>query len=147
MSTTTTTAPVKEQHVNEVSVQGQVIGQSPVVADYDHASEVASLLKGMKRAVKLNGDYLVFEKKGDSKKVVFVGYKEINVKDKATGELNPLDAVVLMDEDFNQYVNAGAALVNIFANSNLPQNTPVEIVYQGRDGNVKLYDVHVLTQG
>lgn len=92
-------------------------------------------------------EYIEFNVAGESIRAVFNGIGHITTKDqKNAGQYKQLPAVVLQTKD-GVKLNAGASLVNQFANI-LP-GTAVMVTYKGKEktkgGNeVKTYDVRLL---
>lgn len=98
-------------------------------------------LSKLKPVMTLTADYIELEKPDDKFRGVYVGIGDINVTDKATGELRNLPcARFLIDKQIK--INAGVSLVREL--KNVPQGTSVEIQYLRKDGNVKIYSVTIL---
>ena len=96
--------------------------------------------KNFKTGLSLSPVYKEFEK-GESIKVVFLGFKLLQKKD--NGGIKELPAVIWMDEKQATWVNAGASLVSAF--ESVPEGTAVMITFTGekpvQTGNLKQYEV------
>lgn len=98
-------------------------------------------LTDLKPVMTLTADYIELEKPKDSFRGIYMGTGEINVTDKATGEVRPLTSCrFLVDKQMK--INAGVTLVREC--SNVPTGTPVEVTYLRKEGNVKIYSVALL---
>jgi hypothetical protein len=109
----------------------------------------AENLSNMSAGVSLNPRYYEFENAGDTVRGVFLGFKQLTMTDRATGKPKAVNAVMWMDETKSVFVNAGASLVGIFTEVDVPQFHGVQIEYTGETktksgNNVKIYDVRIL---
>ena len=78
---------------------------------------------------------------------LWLGFKEMNIKDKETGELTPIPAAMwvgIEDGNMKTFINAGVALVNEFKRACLDEGMEIEISYQGKNGDTKVYDITLL---
>ena len=107
----------------------------------------AEKLAGAQRLFNIVPKYREFTKQGDSMRGLWLGFKEMNIKDKETGELTPIPAAMwvgIEDGNMKTFINAGVALVNEFKRACLDEGMEIEISYQGKNGDTKVYDITLL---
>jgi len=98
-------------------------------------------LSKLKPVMNLTADYMELEKPTDSFRGIFIGIGEINVTDKVTGELKSIEASrFLVDKQVK--INAGVSLVR--ETKNVPVGTAVQVTYERKEGNVKIYSIALL---
>lgn len=112
------------------------------------ALEAAEKLEDAEVAFQINSEYFEFKTEGEKVRGVFMGAVPVTFKDKQNpGQYKNETAVRWIGKDRKMYLCAGAALVNELTKAGVNQGTPIEIEYtgKGKDGQVKLYNVSVLT--
>jgi hypothetical protein len=98
-------------------------------------------LSKLKPVMNLTADYIELEKPSYSFRGIFIGIGEINVTDKVTGELKSIEASrFLVDKQVK--INAGVSLVR--ETKNVPVGTAVQVTYERKEGNVKIYSIALL---
>jgi hypothetical protein len=67
----------------------------------------------------------------------------MSITDKATGEMKDLRAARFI---INQkvFINAGAVLISELERANIPVGTPLEVTYERKEGNTKIYSITLL---
>jgi hypothetical protein len=113
-------------------------------SDVTNLNQLMSMSEGLEKltpVMTLTADYIEMVNVGDKFRGVYIGVGEINVTDKATGELKPLVcARFIVDKQVK--INAGVNLVREL--KNVPQGTPIEVEFSKKDGNVKIYSITLL---
>ena len=100
-------------------------------------------LKGMEVLMDLTAEYVELEKTGESFRGVYIGFQDMNITDKQTGESKKLKAArFLIDKKVR--INAGAVLISELHRANVPVGTPLEVTYVRKDGNTKIYSLKLI---
>jgi len=100
-------------------------------------------LKGMEVLMDLTAEYVELEKTGESFRGVYIGFQDMNITDKQTGESKKLKAArFLIDKKVR--INAGAVLISELHRANVPVGTPLEVTYVRKDGNTKIYSIKLI---
>lgn len=140
------TTPVQE------SVPAIVAEESAVPAVPSDSVDNAALLAAMEKSdsldkmqsvMKLTAKYIELEKPSESFRGVFIGMGEINVNDKNTGEVKSIPAARFIINK-QVFINAGAVLVTEINRSGVPVGTPLEVTYERKEGNTKIYSITLL---
>jgi|694.fasta_scaffold07795_33 hypothetical protein len=125
----------------EVQVDLASISQEDFLAAMEK-SESASLKK-MEVLMDLTAEYVELEKAGESFRGVYIGFQEINITDKQSGESKKLKAArFIIDKKVR--INAGAVLVSEIHRAGVPVGTPLEVTYVRKDGNTKIYSIKLI---
>ena len=83
------------------------------------------------------------EKPGESFDGIFIGWQEMGITDKQTGEQKTLKASrFLINKQVK--INAGAVLVNELERAKIAVGTAVRVTYLRKEGNTKLYTLTLL---
>ena len=91
----------------------------------------------------LTAEYVELEKTGESFRGVYIGFQDMNITDKQTGESKKLKAArFLIDKKVR--INAGAVLISELHLANVPVGTPLEVTYVRKDGNTKIYSIKLI---
>lgn len=137
---TTTT----EQAVENTPATTTIV--SPVaVPEMDMAAMVerSATLKGLKPIITLTADYIELEKPSEFFDGIFIGFQDMNLTDKQTGELKTIQAArFLIDKEVK--INAGAVLVAELGRAKISVGTPLRVTYLRKEGNTKLYSLTLL---
>ena len=100
-------------------------------------------LKGMEVLMDLTAAYVELEKVGESFRGVYIGFQDMNITDKQTGEQKRLKAArFLIDKKI--FINAGAVLISEINRANVPLGTALEVTYVRKDGNTKIYSIKLI---
>jgi len=111
--------------------------------DLEAAIEKSNSLNEMRKVMTLTADYIELEKPSESFRGIFAGLQKMSITDKATGEQKELTAARFI---YNQKVviNAGAVLISELQRSAIPVGTPLEVTYERKEGNTKIYSITLL---
>ena len=100
-------------------------------------------LKSMEVLRDLTAAYVELEKVGESFRGVYIGFQDMNITDKQTGEQKRLKAArFLIDKKI--FINAGAVLISEINRANVPLGTALEVTYVRKDGNTKIYSIKLI---
>jgi hypothetical protein len=113
------------------------------VTDFAEAIERSASVDKLKPLMTLTADYIELEKPSESFRGIYVGLQEMNITDKATGELKALKAARFIINK-KIYINAGAVLVGELQRGNIPVGTPLQVTYERKEGNTKIYSITLL---
>jgi hypothetical protein len=91
----------------------------------------------------LTAEYLELEKPSESFRGVFIGFQELTITNKQTGELEPLTAARFIINK-QVFVNAGKVLISEINRAAIPVGTPLEVTYERKEGNTKIYSIALL---
>jgi len=138
MSNTENTQEIAVAANTEIAVTEQ---QLPT--NFSELLEASANVGKLKEVVTLTNAYIELEKPSDSFKGIFVGFIQMSVTDKVTGELRQMSAAQFLI-DKKMFINGGVNLVSQLKKSNVPSGTPVKVTYVRKDGNVKVYELTLL---
>lgn len=138
MENTETTQEIAVTASNEIQV-----AQQQLPTNFADLLEASAGLGKLKEVVTLTNEYIELEKPSDSFKGIFVGFIQMSVTDKVTGELRSMSAAQFLI-DKKMYINGGVNLVSQFKKNSVPSGTPVKVTYTRKDGNVKVYELTLL---
>lgn len=125
----------------EVQVDLASISQEDFLAAMEKSSSAS--LKKMEILMDLTAEYVELEKAGESFRGVYIGFQEINITDKQSGESKKLKAArFIIDKKVR--INAGAVLVSEIHRAGVPVGTPLEVTYVRKDGNTKIYSIKLI---
>lgn len=125
----------------EVQVDLASISQEDFLAAMEKSSSAS--LKKMEVLMDLSAEYVELEKAGESFRGVYIGFQDINITDKQTGESKKLKAArFIIDKKVR--INAGAVLVSEIHRAGVPVGTPLEVTYVRKDGNTKIYSIKLI---
>lgn len=125
----------------EVQVDLASISQEDFLAAMEKSSSAS--LKKMEVLMDLTAEYVELEKAGESFRGVYIGFQDINITDKQTGESKKLKAArFIIDKKVR--INAGAVLVSEIHRAGVPVGTPLEVTYVRKDGNTKIYSIKLI---
>jgi len=100
-------------------------------------------LTSMEVLMDLTAAYVELEKVGESFRGVYIGFQDMNITDKQTGEQKRLKAArFLIDKKI--FINAGAVLISEINRANVPLGTALEVTYVRKDGNTKIYSIKLI---
>jgi hypothetical protein len=119
------------------------VAEQQLPTNFADLLEASANVGKLKEVVTLTNAYIELEKPSDSFKGIFVGFIQMSVTDKVTGELRQMDAAQFLI-DKKMHINGGVNLVSQFKRSNVPSGTPVKVTYLRKDGNVKVYELTLL---
>jgi hypothetical protein len=136
---------MENQNSSIAHVESQVdistISQEDFLAAMEKSDSKA--LKGMEVLMDLTAEYVELEKTGESFRGVYIGFQDMNITDKQTGESKKLKAArFLIDKKVR--INAGAVLISELHRANVPVGTPLEVTYVRKDGNTKIYSIKLI---
>lgn len=138
MSNTENTQEIAVTATTEIAVAEQ---QLPT--NFAQLLEASANVEKLKEVVTLTNEYIELEKPSDSFKGIFVGFIQMNVTDKVTGELRTMSSAQFLINK-KMFINGGVNLVGQLKKSNVPSGTPVKVTYTRKDGNVKVYELTLL---
>lgn len=111
--------------------------------DFISAMEKSANLKKMEVLMDLSAEYIELEKVNEKFRGVFIGFQEMNITDKQTGEMKKLKAARFII-DRKIFINAGAVLISELNRANVPTGTPLEVTYVRKEGNTKVYSIKLI---
>jgi hypothetical protein len=115
----------------------------PAEMDFSAMVERSANLKELKPLITLTADYIELEKPGESFDGIFIGWQDMEITDKQTGEQKNLKASrFLIDKQVK--INAGAVLVKELERAKIVVGTAVRVTYIRKEGNTKLYTLTLL---
>jgi hypothetical protein len=111
--------------------------------DFAAMVERSANMAEMKPLITLTADYIELEKPSEFFDGIFIGFQEMNLTDKQTGEAKSLQAArFLVDKQVK--INAGAVLVAELERAKISVGTPLRVTYLRKEGNTKLYTLTLL---
>lgn len=111
--------------------------------DFAAMVERSANMGEMKPLITLTADYIELEKPSEFFDGIFIGFQEMNLTDKQTGEAKSLQAArFLIDKQVK--INAGAVLVAELNRGKISVGTPLRVTYLRKEGNTKLYTLTLL---
>jgi hypothetical protein len=115
----------------------------PTEMDFQSMVERSARLSELKPMITLTADYVELEKPGEYFDGIFIGWQEMEITDKQTGEAKNLKACrFLIDKQVK--INAGAVLVRELERAKISVGTAVRVLYIRKEGNTKLYTLTLL---
>ena len=115
----------------------------PTEMDFQSMVERSANLSELKPLITLTAEYVELEKPGESFDGIFIGWQEMEITDKQTGEAKNLKACrFLIDKQVK--INAGAVLVKELERAKIVVGTAVRVTYIRKEGNTKLYTLTLL---
>jgi hypothetical protein len=107
------------------------------------AIEKSTKMEKMRKIMTLSAEYIELEKPSESFRGIYVGTQSMSITDKATGEQKTLTAARFI---INQkvFINAGAVLISELQRANIPVGTALEVTYERKEGNTKIYSITLL---
>lgn len=84
-------------------------------------------------------DYWNPDRIGESKKVYFYGFKVLDMPDRNTGELKPLECAILIEKDpesgWTSVSNGAVRLVSALKRAKIQPREAIQITYRGKQQN------------
>jgi hypothetical protein len=116
-----------------------------VSTEVDFASMVerSANMGELKPLITLTAEYIELEKPSEFFDGIFIGFQEMNLTDKQTGEQKSLSAARFLIEK-QVKINAGAVLVAELNRAKIIVGTPLRVTYLRKEGNTKLYTLTLL---
>lgn len=115
----------------------------PATMDFQTMVERSAKLSELKPMITLTAGYIELEKPSEHFDGIFIGYQEMQVTDKQTGESKSLNAArFLVNKEVK--INAGAVLINELERAKITVGTALRVTYLRKEGNTKLYTLTLL---
>lgn len=133
-----------EQEIIKTENVGAIVDATTINQDLlAEAIEKSTKMDKMRKVMTLSADYIELEKPSESFRGIYVGLQKMNITDKATGEMKELRAARFI---INQkvFINAGAVLISELERANIPVGTALEVTYERKEGNTKIYSITLL---
>ena len=135
------------ENQNNQAVETTPANQTPVtISPLENMAELverSAQLGELKPLITLTADYIELEKPSEHFDGVFIGFQDMNLTDKQTGEQKILSAArFLINKEVK--INAGAVLVKELERAKISVGTAVRVTYLRKDGNTKLYSLTLL---
>jgi hypothetical protein len=111
--------------------------------DFAAMVERSANMGELKPLITLTADYIELEKPSEFFDGIFIGFQEMNLTDKQTGEAKSLTAARFLVEK-QVKINAGAVLVAELERAKISVGTPLRVTYLRKEGNTKLYTLTLL---
>lgn len=115
----------------------------PTEMDFSAMVERSAKLNELKPMITLTAGYVELEKPGESFDGIFIGWQDMEITDKQTGEAKTLKASRFLIEK-QVKINAGAVLVKELERAKISVGTAVRVTYIRKEGNTKLYSLTLL---
>lgn len=134
------------ENTQEIAVTANTeiaVAEQQLPTNFTQLLEASASVDKLKEVVTLTNEYIELEKPSDSFKGIFVGFIQMNVTDKVTGELRTMSSAQFLINK-KMFINGGVNLVGQLKKSNVPSGTPVKVTYTRKDGNVKVYELTLL---
>ena len=134
-----------EQQNNVVEMTPTPTNAVAMSNEIDFASMVerSAFLSELKPLITLTAEYIELEKPSEFFDGIFIGFQDMNLTDKQTGELKNLTAArFLIDKQVK--INAGAVLVAELNRAKITIGTALRVTYLRKEGNTKLYTLTLL---
>ncbi len=119
--------------------------QAPAISTMDFGAmvEKSAQLDNLQPLITLTADYIELEKPSEFFDGIFIGFQDMNVNDKQTGEQKIITAArFLINKEVK--INGGAVLVKELERAKISVGTAVRVTYLRKDGNTKLYSLTLL---
>ena len=131
----------QENNVVEITPTNAVAMSNEI--DFASMVERSAFLSELKPLITLTAEYMELEKPSEFFDGIFIGFQDMNLTDKQTGELKNLSAArFLIDKQVK--INAGAVLVAELNRAKITIGTALRVTYLRKEGNTKLYTLTLL---
>jgi hypothetical protein len=131
----------QENNVVEMTPTNAVAMSNEI--DFASMVERSAFLSELKPLITLTAEYMELEKPSEFFDGIFIGFQDMNLTDKQTGELKNLSAArFLIDKQVK--INAGAVLVAELNRAKITIGTALRVTYLRKEGNTKLYTLTLL---
>jgi hypothetical protein len=111
--------------------------------DFTALLDKSESLDKLGKVLTLTAEYMELEKPGETFRGIFVGFYDMNMTDKTTGEQRVIQGARFLANK-QVFVNAGVVLVNELKRGNTAPGTALEILYLRKEGNTKIYQISLL---
>ena len=136
---------MEQQENNVVEITPTPTNAVAMSNEIDFASMVerSAFLGELKPLITLTAEYMELEKPSEFFDGIFIGFQDMNLTDKQTGELKNISAArFLIDKQVK--INAGAVLVAELNRAKITIGTALRVTYLRKEGNTKLYTLTLL---
>ena len=100
-------------------------------------------LSKLKPVLTLTAEYMELEKPSEFFDGIFIGWQDLELTDKQTGENKTLNAArFIVDKQVK--INAGAVLVSELQRAKINVGTALRVTYIRKEGNTKVYTLTLL---
>jgi hypothetical protein len=133
-----------EQEIIKTENVGAIVDATTINQDlFAEAIKKSTSMDKMRKVMTLSAEYIELEKPSESFRGIYVGLQKMSITDKSTGEMKDLRAARFI---INQkvFINAGAVLISELERANIPVGTPLEVTYERKEGNTKIYSITLL---
>lgn len=131
----------QEKNVVEITPTNAVAMSNDI--DFASMVERSAFLSELKPLITLTAEYMELEKPSEFFDGIFIGFQDMNITDKQTGEQKNLPAArFLIDKQVK--INAGAVLVAELNRAKIIIGTALRVTYLRKEGNTKLYTLTLL---
>jgi len=132
----------QQNNVVEITPTQNAVAMSNEI-DFASMVERSAFLGELKPLITLTAEYIELEKPSEFFDGIFIGFQDMNLTDKQTGEQKNLPAArFLMDKQVK--INAGAVLIAELNRAKITIGTPLRVTYLRKEGNTKLYTLTLL---
>ena len=111
--------------------------------DFTALLDKSESLGKLGKVLTLTAEYMELEKPGETFRGIFVGFYDMNMTDKTTGEQRVIQGARFLANK-QVFVNAGVVLVNELKRGSTAPGTALEILYLRKEGNTKIYEISLL---
>lgn len=128
---------------NQVTTTENQIVQSGEITNFAELVLKSESLDKLKPVMTLTASYIELEKPGESFRGVYIGTQTMTVTDQQSGELKTIKAARFL---INKavYINGGVVLVNEIERSQITVGAPIEVKYERKEGNTKIYSITLI---
>lgn len=128
---------------NQVTTTENQIVQSGEITNFAELVLKSESLDKLKPVMTLTASYIELEKPGESFRGVYIGTQTMTVTDQQSGELKTIKAARFL---INKavFINGGVVLINEIERSQINIGTPIEVKFERKDGNIKIYSITLI---
>jgi hypothetical protein len=128
---------------NQVSNTENQLVQAGEITNFAELVAKSENLDKLKPVMTLTANYIELEKPGETFRGVFIGLQEMTVNDQQTGEQKHIKAARFLINK-GVYINGGVVLVNELERAAVPVGTSIEVKYERKEGNTKIYSITLI---
>jgi hypothetical protein len=128
---------------NQVSNTETQLVQAGEITNFAELVAKSENLDKLKPVMTLTANYIELEKPGETFRGVFIGLQEMTVNDQQTGEQKHIKAARFLINK-GVYINGGVVLINELERATVPVGTSIEVKYERKEGNTKIYSITLI---
>jgi hypothetical protein len=136
-----TTNPAVEN--TPATQENQIAVEASVGFDINNLILKSEKMDKLKPAIMLSASYMELEKPSEFFDGYFIGFQDMVVTDKQSGEQKTLKAARFL-KDKKVFINAGAVLINELERAKIELGTPLRVTYLRKEKDTKIYTLTLL---